>query len=45
MRAVVQRVSHAKVEVNGEITGQIDLGLLILLAVGRRHGGGCHLPR
>lgn len=35
MRAVVQRVSHAKVEVNGEITGQIGLGLLILLAVGR----------
>lgn len=35
MRAVVQRVSHASVSVNGEITGQIGLGLLVLLAVGR----------
>jgi D-tyrosyl-tRNA(Tyr) deacylase len=35
MRAVVQRVSRASVSVNGEITGQIGLGLLVLLAVGR----------
>jgi D-aminoacyl-tRNA deacylase len=35
MRAVVQRVSHAQVSVNGEITGQIGPGLLVLLAVGR----------
>jgi D-aminoacyl-tRNA deacylase len=35
MRAVVQRVSHAKVTVNGEITGKIGLGLLVLLGVGR----------
>ncbi len=35
MRAVVQRVSRAKVTVNGEITGEIGLGLLVLLGVGR----------
>jgi D-tyrosyl-tRNA(Tyr) deacylase len=34
MRAVVQRVSRAKVSVNGETTGQIGPGLLVLLAVG-----------
>src|ERR1700726_2192321 len=34
MRAVVQRVSRAKVVVNGEITGQIGLGLLVLLGIG-----------
>jgi D-aminoacyl-tRNA deacylase len=33
MRAVVQRVSRAKVVVNGEITGQIGLGVLVLLGV------------
>jgi len=35
MRAVVQRVSRAKVTVNGSITGEIGLGLLVLLGVGR----------
>lgn len=35
MRAVVQRVSHAKVTVNGRIAGEIALGLLVLLGVGR----------
>jgi D-aminoacyl-tRNA deacylase len=35
MRAVVQRVSRAKGTVNGEITGEIGLGLLVLLGVGR----------
>jgi len=34
MRAVVQRVSHAKVTVSGEITGEIGPGLLVLLGVG-----------
>ncbi len=33
MRAVVQRVSRAKVTVDGEITGEIGLGVLILLGV------------
>jgi len=35
MRAVVQRVSRAQVTVNGEATGEIGLGLLVLLGVGR----------
>jgi D-tyrosyl-tRNA(Tyr) deacylase len=34
MRAVVQRVSRAKVTIGSEITGQIGLGLLVLLGVG-----------
>lgn len=36
MRIVVQRVSSASVEVNGEICGKIGAGYLILLGVG--HG-------
>jgi D-aminoacyl-tRNA deacylase len=35
MRAVVQRVSRAQVAVNGEITGHIGMGVLVLLGVGR----------
>ena len=35
MRAIVQRVSRAQVSVKGEITGQIGLGVLVLLGVGR----------
>jgi D-aminoacyl-tRNA deacylase len=35
MRAVVQRVSRAKVSVNGSAVGEIGLGLLVLLGVGR----------
>src|SRR5438445_2608896 len=35
MRAVVQRVSRARVTVNREITGEIGLGLLVLLGVGQ----------
>src|ERR1700736_2327811 len=34
MRAVVQRVSTARVRANGEITGESVLGLLVLLGVG-----------
>src|SRR3954471_21106862 len=33
MRAVVERVSHARVTVSGEVTGEISAGLLVLLAV------------
>lgn len=35
MRAVVQRVSHAQVSVDGEAVGSIKRGLLILLGVGQ----------
>jgi D-tyrosyl-tRNA(Tyr) deacylase len=35
MRAVVQRVSRAKVTVGAEIVGEIGIGLLVLLGVGR----------
>jgi D-aminoacyl-tRNA deacylase len=35
MRAIVQRVSRAKVTVDGQITGEIGLGLLVLLGAGR----------
>ena len=38
MRAVVQRVSRAKVTVDGEITGEIGRGLLVLLGVADRDG-------
>lgn len=35
MRAVLQRVTQAKVEVDGAVTGQIDAGLLVLLGVSK----------
>jgi D-tyrosyl-tRNA(Tyr) deacylase len=35
MRAVIQRVSRAKVTVKGAVTGEISYGLMILLGVGR----------
>ena len=38
MRAVIQRVSSAQVDIDGETAGSIGHGLLILLGVG--HGDG-----
>lgn len=38
MRAVVQRVSRAEVRVDGEVTGRIGRGLVVLLGVGRDDG-------
>jgi D-aminoacyl-tRNA deacylase len=35
MRAIVQRVSHAQVTVQGEVTGKINCGIVVLLAVGK----------
>lgn len=38
MRAVLQRVKNAKVEVNGEVVGSIGVGLLVLLGVSKTDG-------
>jgi len=35
MRAVIQRVKHARVEVDKKIVGQIEAGLLVYLGVGK----------
>src|SRR3981189_2789129 len=40
MRAVLQRVSRAKVTVEGRVTGEVASGLMILLGVGREDTSG-----
>jgi D-aminoacyl-tRNA deacylase len=35
VRAVIQRVTRARISVNGEVAGEIGAGLMVLLAVGR----------
>lgn len=35
MKLVIQRVNHAEVKVNGEVTGSINKGFLVLLGVGK----------
>ena len=38
MKAVIQRVIRASVEVNGQVVGRIDAGMLVLLGVAKRDG-------
>jgi D-aminoacyl-tRNA deacylase len=38
MRACIQRVSEARVTVEGEVTGEIGCGLVVLLGVGAEDG-------
>lgn len=38
MRAVVQRVNHAQVSVDGEVVGRVDRGICVLVGVGREDG-------
>ena|ERR1700757_4800179 len=40
MRAVVQRVSRAKVTVGGQVTGEIGAGLMVLLGAGKEDNPG-----
>jgi D-tyrosyl-tRNA(Tyr) deacylase len=38
MKAVIQRATRASVEVNGQVVGRIDAGLLVLLCVAKGDG-------
>jgi len=38
MRAVIQRVGRAQVEIDGQIVGRVEHGLLVYLGVGRDDG-------
>ena len=40
MRAILQRVTRASVQVEGEVVGAIDHGLLVLLGIEKRDGPG-----
>ena len=42
MRAVIQRVNHACVRVEGEIAGQIEKGYLVLLGAGKGDKNALH---
>ncbi len=37
MRVVIQRVKEARVEVEGQVTGSIGIGLLVLLGIARTY--------
>jgi D-tyrosyl-tRNA(Tyr) deacylase len=39
MRLVIQRVNKAKVEVAGQVAGEIGRGLLVLVGIGRQDSG------
>jgi D-tyrosyl-tRNA(Tyr) deacylase len=39
MRAVLQRASHARVLVEGRVSGEIGAGLVVLVAVGKEDSG------
>lgn len=41
MKALIQRVSHARVEVDGQTVGAIDRGLLVLLGVEQQDDEAC----